>query len=183
MVDINVFSEKYLTLDMDGHDFDIYLISDMLGENHGTTNFNENKLIHIINKLDDMNTELQELKEKKYTYFDIEYTITKNNRDNNVINNIIQKEYVLQDIYQSKLLINIYKKSVVDRNSFPNIDTYHDESSSKIKKYRLGDISIFFNYVSNICDVHIVFSYKKSNTQKIKKDLTTVFTCFSDILN
>lgn len=180
-MNVNVFLKHYLTDSMEGYDFDIYMISSVLGEYFGTTHFDVHKLCNVISKLNNNSTEYLEFEEKRYKYFDMEYIIRKDVADNKTSGNVVSNRYFLQDIHQSKLLVNIYTQSISSRELFPNINMYHDESASKIKKYKFNIVSVLIENTNNINFVRVMFSYNKNNRAQIKKDLEIIFSCFADM--
>lgn len=126
---------------------------------------------------------------KIYTYRDLEYNINDfdinnfDNFDNPVSNQPLNKNFVIHkqicyaDI-QGNYLLTISKNNLLDSDSFPKLNTYHDEHERIAKTYKFGTVNL--NLVTTIKNnkdynhIEITFQYKKNMSDTISRDLEYV---------
>lgn len=112
---------------------------------------------------------------KIYIYRDLEYNI--NDFENCDKNFVIHKPIRYVDICQEYLLI-VSENKILDNDSFPKLNIYHDEYEKNIKTYKFGMINLNFVTIKKNNKgynyIEITFQYIKNKFDIILKDLEYV---------
>lgn len=139
-------------------------------EGYGSITVSEDKFNILTNKLS--KTESNSIKSKVYIYRDLEYHTFDNQNDNQNDDFVIHKK-IVHTCTDNNFLLTISKCEILDNNSFPKLNKYHDEYTKIIKTYKFGNITLDivtanekYNYIE------ITFRYNFNlNLNVIKKDL------------
>lgn len=110
---------------------------------------------------------------KIYIFKDLEYNLIDQNKDF-----VVHKKIFDAKILDDSLLI-ISKHDILDIDSFPKLNVYHDEFEKISKIYKFGTISLNLitvkkNDQHDKSYIEILFQYKKGTSDKILKDLNYV---------
>ncbi|AYV84239.1 MAG: hypothetical protein Hyperionvirus20_17 [Hyperionvirus sp.] len=112
---------------------------------------------------------------KSYVYRDLEMSLEGNDNDYVVVHrNIV---HVSGD---DKHLLVIVNEKIVDNESFPKLNEYHEEVEKRIKLYRFGSVSLSLVTGEGGSSVEMRFQYREKNLENIMKDLTFVFDILGD---
>lgn len=167
MMDVDIFAKKYFIPQYDGSTFEINILSDTYNANCGTSYIGQDKINIITDKL--KNFEYNKINRLIYKYYDLEYTVEKKTTDD-IFKYVISKKYLLQDIHQSKLLVDIYCASRVSNNMFPILNKYHDEICCDVLEYKFNNILLCITKNR----IKILFTFNKQNITQLKKDLLII---------
>lgn len=117
------------------------------------------------------------LTNKIYIYRDLEYSIRVSHSDEyNNLSTVIHKKTCHTDI-QNEYLLAIYKYELLDDESFPKFNRYHDEYEKIERKYTFGTVDMNLvtikknDHTNEYNYIELSFVYKKKIANRIPNDL------------
>ena len=164
---------KYLIKEHSLHYFQIIPFVKFTYVVGGNINVDKSIWDKIIEKLD--KSKFIERGFKTYIYRDLEMNIISDNETD--YTNILQKTQIA--VYFDtviNMLTLVTKNTVLDNDSFPKLNQYHNESEKNIKSYKFGSVTL--NLITEDLKnnyFEILFQYKEEIMNKILKDLLYVF--------